>query len=95
MRLHKQSGDFMIADSISYMVCPPSIYSIFALGYFPVTTKLKLGVTTWNDVGSKNVCPVHLSATEPMQCSVATIIFEKKKSNMVDKKSEQASVSGP
>lgn len=96
MRLHKPSGDFMIAGSISYMVCPPSIYSIFALGYFPVTTKLKLGVTTWNDVnGSKNVCPVHLSATEPMQCSVATIIFERKKSNMVYKKSEQASVSGP
>lgn len=63
-----------------------------------MTTKLKLGVTTWNDVnGSKNVCPVHLSATEPMQCSVATIIFERGggKSNMVDKKSEQASVSGP
>lgn len=96
MRLHKPSGDFMIAGSISYMVCPPSIYSIFVLGYFPVTTKLKLGVTTWNDVnGSKNVCPVNLSATEPMQCSVATIIFERKKSNMVYKKSEQASVSGP
>lgn len=75
MGLHKSSGDFMIAGSISYMVCPSSIYSIFALGYFP-----ELGVTTWNDVnGSKNVCPVHLSATETMQCSVATIIFEREK----------------
>lgn len=66
MGLHKPS-DFMIAGSISYMVCPSFIYSIFALGCFPVTTKLELGVTTWNGVnGSKNVCPIHLSATEPM-----------------------------